>query len=256
MKSDCTIRNNILWLLGTCLLLFLDSCKHEEPYIIDLGLLKSDWLNANYTYIMFFNDSTVLTSPDDIGNFIFSYKVNHDTLFISRNITKRNEWSRYQILTLNKDALIMKNLSKNDDRLKVDTITLINTSTINKNIYAFKRINFTFQKNYKKEITIVGDSLFYSSTGGNYIGEYYSHLSKKLINQINQKLKLIDTSFPTELDLGGPGSPYITLDLEIEGEKPIKLTGSPPPPDDNLRLAGLIVFLNNLDQIVELQEKK
>jgi hypothetical protein len=254
MRYNLTIRKNILWFSVAWLLLSLNSCK--TPIVKDLKFLKSDWLNANYTYILFFNDSTVLTSPNENGNFIFGFKVKQDTLLISKNISSNNEWSKYQILTLNKDALILKNLSKNDERLKADTITLINTSAIKKNIYSFKRINFTFERGYKKVITIMGDTLLYSSNGGKFIGEYYSKLSNKQINLINQKLNLIETTFPSQIDLGGPGSPYITLDLEIIGEKPIKLKGSPPPPEENLRLAGLIVFLNNLDQIVDLKEKK
>ena len=101
------------WLIFLITMLLDLSCcfNQEKNQSIDLDLLKSDWLNAKYGYILFFNDSTVLTPPNEHNNFLFEYHVNFDTLFIE-NIDYQNmrSWEKYQILTLNSDLLIMKKI--------------------------------------------------------------------------------------------------------------------------------------------------
>jgi len=248
----------INWLIFLITMLLDLSCSlnQEKNQSIDLDLLKSDWLNAKYGYILFFNDSTVLTPPNEHNNFLFEYHVNFDTLFIE-NIDYQNirSWEKYQVLTLNSDLLIMKNISKTNFRLPQDTISLINTKTINYNNLTYQKIYFSFNSGARKiELKIEGDSLTfieYDSMENYKI--YHSILSTSTINQINRKLELLDPE-TNIISVAYPGVPSVSLKLEFNGSlTPFEFKNVDPM--TSLRLAGLITYLNNLDQILRITKE-
>ena len=136
-------------------------CKVDEKKTIDIALLKSDWLNAKYNYFFYFNDSTVLNPPDDNATFVYDYLVKHDTLSICRmKGSKYKNWEKFQILLLSNDALTLKNITKRNFRQKNDTITFVNTSTINKSEAKIKSIEFNFVgRPHSKNFELRNDTL-------------------------------------------------------------------------------------------------
>jgi hypothetical protein len=216
--------------------------------------LQSDWLNAKYNYILFFNDSTVLTPPNDNKQYIFKYHTNSDTLFIE-NIDYKNvrSWEKYRILTLNSNVLILKNISKNNSRLPNDTISLINTETINYNNHVYKRINFSYDSGSRKiELEIIGDSLKFKEYDFNENYKiYYSILSTGVISQINRKLELLDPETKI-ISVPALGMPLVSLKVEYNGNI---IEFKDIDPMTNLRIAGFIAYFNNLDKIINIKKK-
>jgi hypothetical protein len=245
------------WLLLFIIVLNF-SCTHQQEKIrnIDFKLLQSDWLNANYGYILFFNDSTVLTPPNVNRQFVFKYHINFDTLLIQNtDDPKKSTWEKYKILVLNKDILLMRNISRNNFRLPYDSVSLINTKAINSNEMTYKRILFSWSLGYKKEVEIKGDSLTlkeYDTTDS--IKVSYAVLNRNTVNQINRKLELLDTE-TTISTVSGPDVPEVTISVDYnQNVNPIEFKSVDPSPK-HLRLAGFIAYLNNLDKILNIEKK-
>jgi len=229
----------------------------DKIQTIDLKLLQSDWLNAKYNYILFFNDSTVLTAPNENRQFLFEYHTKADTLFI-QNISFENimSWEKYQILTLNSDILIMENISKNNSRLPQDTIALINTKTINYNNLTYKKILFSYSSGTREiELEIIKDSLTFTEYDFNNKSiRYHCLLSIETVNQINRKLELLDPG-SNIITVPAPGMSNVSLKIEFnENVAPIDIVDINPMP--NLRVAGIIAYLNNLDKILKIKEER
>ena len=238
------------------------SCKVDDKKTIDISLLKSDWLNAKYNYFLFFSNSTVFTPPDENSNFVFNYKTKTDTLFLGRKLsTGIHYWAEYKVLLLNRDVLILKNISKRDSRLKSDTITFVNISTINKNEAQIKSLKFSFigKQSMCRNFEIIDDSIKYSDKGNpENLNNYKAKLSPSIINELNLKIKLFEPYCLFDYKI--EGYPRIDLTLELKENfgngNTIKMKGSAPDPERNIKLAAYITFLINLNETIELNDYK
>jgi hypothetical protein len=77
----------VIFIISVLFLFVAISCKNERKNSIDLNLLKKDWINAQYYYPLFFNDSTVFAHPWEMnGQCIYQYKIKDDTLLINRSV--------------------------------------------------------------------------------------------------------------------------------------------------------------------------
>lgn len=244
-------------IISLFILLVFVSCKIEKKKSIDLNLLKRDWINAQYHYPLFFNDSTVFSHPwENNGKCVYHYKIAEDTLFINRNVIESsyNNWEKFKVLFNNRDVLILKNISKKDIYIEGDTLTLVSTSIFNTCEAKIKKIEFQMNLNNRsKSFTISNDTLkFIGEKNPDELKNRVFILTPKIKNQLNLKMKLIepDCKFNLEKRFIDDKPLSIKIDLEdnYERDRTIIFDGYFP---ENFRLVLFVMYLYNIDEIVK-----
>lgn len=244
-------------IIGVIFLLLTVSCKTEPKSSIDLNLLKKDWINAQYHYPLFFNDSTIFSHPWEMnGQCIYQYKIKDDTLQINRVVlgSSFESWEKLKILFLNKDVLILKNISKKDVYIEGDTLTLICTDTFNENEVKIKRIEFQAEPGrIRKSFIIRNDSLMYTGDRNpNDLKNKVFILTPKIRTQLDLKMKLIDPDCIYNMDQKFIDDKPLLIKIYLEDyhgkERTVTLDGYLP---DNFRLLLFVMYLYNLDEIIK-----
>ncbi len=244
-------------IIGVIFLILTVSCKTESKSSIDFNLLKKDWINAQYHYPLFFNDFTIFSHPWEMnGQCIYQYKIKDDTLQINRVDTgfSFENWEKLKILFLNKDVLILKNISKKDVYIEGDTLTLASTATFNENEVKIKRIEFQAEPGrIRKSFIIRNDSLMYTGDGNpNDLKNKVFILKSKIRDQLNLKMKLIDSGCRYNMDQRFTDDKPLLIKIYLEDnhgeERTIIIDGYLP---DNFRLLLFVMYLYNLDEIIK-----